>query len=701
MTSALPGPAGARAARRGSAWDLPALITAADPSAPLPERHTWLLRLAQWLRRPGGDPPSADGAEGDPPATPGTPLPALRLRHLARMLERNPEPAARVRALLARILADGDLTTLLADHGFAPRTSLAGEAVRRMRSKLLPLTPETRDLGELFALLQPAVADGDWIAAIDGDTLDRLAGLLGAGPGPSPAVLDAVTYLASAVRAAGFSPELRQRMDPALLAARPFMGLARAVDRWRDAVEASDATRAAQEARTLHALLEQVRRAAASVADHLERHGVSMSLVHDVDQLHARTVRIADLMALEMARLPGAGPRDWHAPLRHLLAELARAAEDSRSVRALLARHSALLARKVAERSAETGEHYITRTPAEYQGMLRAACGGGAVLAFTTYAKFAVMAFGFGVFWQGFWSGVNYAVSFLIVMALHWTVATKQPAMTAPAMAAKLHDLGDDAKVEGFVDEVAHLIRSQVAGIVGNLGMVAPVVLALTAAAWWILKQPLITEARAAYVLHSLTLLGPTALYAAFTGVLLFLSSLIAGWAENAFVWHRLDSAIAWNPRIVDTLGAARARRWADWWRRNVSGVVANVSLGLMLGLVPAVLQLVGVPLDVRHVTLSTGQLAAAVGTLGPDVLSTAAFWWCVAGLVATGALNLGVSFSLAFAVALRARGLHRRDRRLDRERIGRSIRRRLVTAPASFLWSVPPARSPAPAREA
>jgi hypothetical protein len=89
-------------------------------------------------------------------------------------------------------------------------------------------------------------------------------------------------------------------------------------------------------------------------------------------------------------------------------------------------------------------------------------------------------------------------------------------------------------------------------------------------------------------VLQSLTLLGPTALFAAFTGVLLFASSLIAGWTENWFVFHRLDSAIAWNPRIVARLGAARAARWAAWWRANVSGIAANVSLGMMLGLVPA-----------------------------------------------------------------------------------------------------------------
>ena len=67
-----------------------------------------------------------------------------------------------------------------------------------------------------------------------------------------------------------------------------------------------------------------------------------------------------------------------------------------------------------------------------------------------------------------------------------------------------------------------------------------------------------------------------------------------------------------------------------------------------MLGLVPPVLGFVGLPLDVRHVTLSTGQLAAAAGALGPDILKMSAFWWCVAGIACTGVLNLGVSFYLA-----------------------------------------------------
>ena len=49
--------------------------------------------------------------------------------------------------------------------------------------------------------------------------------------------------------------------------------------------------------------------------------------------------------------------------------------------------------------------------------------------------------------------------------------------MTAPALADKLGDVASDEGLARFVDEVACLIRSQAAGIFGNLLAVVPVVL--------------------------------------------------------------------------------------------------------------------------------------------------------------------------------------------------------------------------------
>jgi site-specific recombinase len=658
-----------------SAWDLTALLTAADMRASLPERHLWLVRLLEWLRH--APLPEAQ-----------TPTPVLRLRHLLNVLERQPAFKAQVQGLLHHFWREVDTAALLADFGFSPRRDLGSELGQRLRLRLMPCTPETTDLAELFNLLFPEASDAQWLDALDEPTLARVAALLAPEAAGQAAIdwqapfLDAIMFLSASVRAAGFSPLLRARMSPELLVHAPFRQLARVAEDFREHAEAGELQPMLQQAQYLRALLATCRSCAGSVLGHLETHGVSVDLVFELDQLRQRTHRIEALLNCILSPTPGP-------EITRLLADLVRTADERRSVRQLLASQYSLLARKVAERSAETGEHYITRDRKAYGQMLRAAAGGGTVLAGTTLMKFFLGALGFTAFWAGFAAGINYAASFVLIHLMHWTVATKQPAMTAPAMAEKLRDVASDEAVEGFVDEVAHLIRSQAAGIAGNLALVAPLVLLAQWLATLVLGQPLVGEKSAQYVLSSLTLLGPTAFFAAFTGVLLFASSIIAGWVENWFVWHRLDSAIAWNPRIVARLGDARAKRWALYWRQNISGFAANISLGLMLGIVPVVAAFFGLPIEVRHVTLSTGQVAAAVGALGPEVLYHAPFWWCVAGIAATGVLNLSVSFFLAFRVALRSRGI----RLSDRSRIYRAIRRRLWQRPWSFI--APPRSSP------
>ncbi len=649
-------------------WDLTALLNAADPQAVLAERNLWLVRLLEWLRHAPRD-------EGST-----RPRPVVRLKHLLNVLERHPEHARAFAGVIAGVWNDVDAVALFAEVGFAPRMALWHEFLGRLRRRLLPATADTRDLAALFELLFGDENDEDWIAAIDDELLGRLRLLFAAAPdeGWRVEMQAAITVLVSSVHAAGLAGPLRVRMDESLLQDKPFHQLPSAWEAVERALLVRDTAALAPATQYLHALLDCCRVAAQTVPDHLEAHGVSVDLMFSVEQLTARLKRIESLMACLLSQEP-------QRELLRLVAGLVRVVHERRSLRTLFARHYSLLARKVAERSAETGEHYITRSREEYRDMLRRAAGGGAVIAGTTFLKFMIALVGFTAFWGGFWAGVNYAASFVVIHLLHWTVATKQPAMTAPLMAEKLRHIERDDGLRDFVDEVTHLVRSQAAGIIGNLALAAPLVLAVQLLCWAVFGMPLVGAHDAHHVLDSLRLLGPSLLFAAFTGTLLFASSLIAGWVENWFVFHRLDSAIAWNPRIVATLGQSRAQRWSGWWRDNISGLAANTSLGLMLGLVPPLLGFVGLPLEVRHVTLSTGQLAAAVGALGFGVMTTWAFWSCVLCIAGIGMLNVGVSFLCAFKVALRSRGIKLADRR----RVYAAVRERLRREPLSFL--VPP----------
>ncbi|QIM54052.1 site-specific recombinase [Hydrogenophaga crocea] len=655
--------------------DLQQLLDTLAPEAPLAQRHLWLMDALAWVR--------GDAAE--------VATSVERVRAFVSALEADPALRERWHRWLRAFIATVDLTPLLADFGFAPRTAFLSEFGHRLRRKLLPGTPETRDLADLFSLLLPSRFDVRWIKALDTTTLQRLGATLPGQAEPvwNDALMDALTCCVSQVSATGFAAEIRIRMSDEARAARPFHELPSTFEALRREVRVHGprSEEAAQAAERLREQLDACRHAAYSVYHHLEEHGISVGIVFRLRQLRERIVRIKQLLDCLLASESGRANAA-------LLGDLAQVGIENRSLRALIASSSHLTAAKVAERSAESGEHYITRNAAEYKEMLGKAAGGGFIIAFTTWIKFALYGLGLSAFWGGFAAGFNYAACFVLVMLLHWTVATKQPAVTAPAMVAKLKDIKATGAVRRFVDEIAHLFRSQIAAILGNIGMVIPTVLLISALLQFFRGEAIIGPEKAMHVMHDLHLLGPTLFFAAFTGVLLFASSIVAGWVENWFVLHNLDSAIAHNPRFTRVLGRARAARWAAWLRTNMSGLAANISLGFMLGLVPAFAQFFGLGLDVRHVTLSAGQLTAAGFAIGLEVLRMPEFWWAAASVLFIGPLNLTVSFYLAFRLALQAQAVSTTNRQV----IGAAIRRRLRAAPLSFLVPprVPPAASAA-----
>ena len=645
------------------------LLGALDPAASLADRHIWLIELFEWIR---GDRTSVQAAVG-------------RVQAFIDAVRQQPTVQGRLQAWWRTLTGTVDITPLLADFGFAPRTAFVSELAERLRRKLLPGTPETIDAAELFPLVATARFDGQWMSALDESQTEQLTALLSADPVRDTqdwhlSLMDALTYCTAQIRATGFAPELRLRMNRDSPHARAFHALPADVQELRTAFFSLARDEAALQAavRQYRERLDACRQAVGSIYAHLEENGISLGMVFRLRQLRARMLRQRELLDALLA------PKPAMAALK-LLARRVTIAQESKSIGALISANSTLLSAKMAERSAETGEHYITRNRADYQQMLGKAMGGGAVTALTTMLKFMVVGIGLSAFWNGFWSGVAYAGSFILIQLLHFTLATKQPAMTAPAMAAKLKDIDSDESVttlQDFVDEVTHLVRSQVAAVFGNVFMVVPAVLLVNAAIGLVLGRPMISQDSAMHVFASLSLLGPTLLWAAFTGVVLFSSSMIAGWAENAFVLHRLDSALRHNPRFTAVLGNARAARWSIFMREHISGFASNISLGFMLGLIPSFTGFFGVELELRHVTLSTGQLAAAGASLGLETFRQAAFWWAVASIPLIGALNLGVSFYFAFRLALQAHNVSK----LDRARIRTAIWARWRSHPLSFF---------------
>lgn len=647
-----------------------------------PLRHLWLRSVVDWLR----------GTDARAPQV---------LARLDQLLQRLQDDAAlhqQVSDLWQAVEEDLDLASVLAEFGFAGRGMFLAELGHRLMGKWLPASPVTRDAADLFALVFHDPRDAAWIQALAPAQVHALGQMLhqpGPGPGglgqadaPGPwprMVLRALAHCVGQISACGFRSDLRQRMSAQARATGCFDRIALQLQAVIEALPTSRA-QLAERVEDLRFSLVEAQWAGVTVYEHLDEHGVSVEVVYQLRQLRRRVERAHLLLDVLASEQPA------RASVR-LVAQLVRLDTERRSIRSLIADSTQMTAARVAERSAETGDHYITRDWPAYRHMLVSALGGGAMVGLTTWVKFLIAGAGLSLFWSGWWAGFNYAMSFVLIQMLHLTLATKQPALTAPAMVARLRVLDHPASVFRFVDEVAHLIRSQMAAIAGNLTAVIPSVIVLNLLLVLISGQGMLSQDKARYVIDASQLLGPSVLFAALTGVLLFASSIVAGWAENWFVLHRLDSALAYHPTLRSWLGVDRAARWGAFFRRHVSGLAANISLGFMLGLLPVVAQFFGIYLDVRHVTLMAGQLSAAAMAIGWPILSEPAFWSAVVATLLVGACNVLVSFYLAFQLAMKARGVAS----VDRKRIRLAIGLRLRRSPGSFFW--PPAAGASPER--
>ena len=640
------------------------LLASADPQAPLADRIEWLEDLLGWVRR----------------ASPGA-----RLRFLLQQLDRQPETRLRVARLLRSLVRDTQALDLFCETGLPREAGFIREAMGRLGAELLPTAPGNRDLGEVLARLFPSAQDVDRLESLEPAVVHSLAELWQFGETPDETgwntlhddVEDALGQLATRIRAIGCMPDIRIRLGQRSFRDLPFLKLATAIEHMLAPAGGQDGGAApAADLNYVRALADACDLAVDQVFARLEETGVSIDLVYDLERLRAHLRRL-DLL------LPVWGDPQF-SPERTLafLTDVVRENHARRSLRGLTTQNLRLFTESLVEHNAETGRHYIARTPREYAEMLARAAGGGALTALTTAVKLKLAGLALAGFFEGLLAAGNYAASFVLMQCFGFTLATKQPASTAPALANQMHELRDPRRQEALVDEVVYLIRSQVAAVAGNLGLVIPAVLVVNALFHASAGHDLISTVKAAKVMSSFSPFGGCWLFAAFTGVLLWLSSLAAGWAGNWFALHQLRPALTEHRRLRRLLGPVWSSRLARAAERNVVGFVGNVAIGVLLGMTPAVMEFFGLPLEVRHVTLSTGQLTAAVAALGADVLLTRPFGLAVVGIAGIAVLNVGVSFALALTVAIRARSV----RAPERSGFYRALRQRIYREPLTFL---------------
>ncbi|MGB7728866.1 MAG: hypothetical protein WBL50_12605 [Candidatus Acidiferrum sp.] len=650
-----------------------------------------LVALYSWLRRKDNRLPELRPAT-DSFAQTGSEW--RRERVWLSILEASPELRDRYHAGVAAILDETDAVSLFAQSGLPTDRGLLSETFDRFFRIVLPAPREETDLAKLFIRLFPTQNEVDRFFSQSPEQLKELASQVApvdipeAWDKPLAALRDAFYLLAARAQGLGMSENLRIRGQGGSVQSSAFHRLMRTSDALLEAVlEQESIPEAAQDWKSAVA---DCRAELQAIVTHLDTRGVNLDVVYAMDVIEQSLKRMELISGVLVAH---SGAPKMVTALR-LLRDVIRGRLHDRSLIGLAQNSFRLLAKKIVEWAGKTGEHYVTNNREEYRQMWYAALGGGLLTVGTAAIKMMVTHRGLPPFVEGFLAGLNYAVSFVLMHVFHLALATKQPSMTGAALAGILHRCQDASKSEELVSYVQRIVRSQLAAAFGNIIAVGAGAVVFSIIWNRTFGQPFLNVETAEYAVKSMNpIASGTIFFAILTGVILWLSSLAGGWIENWAVYHQLPRAIA-EHRLGSSFKPETLQRFSASFAQNIAPWGGSIVLGFMLGMTPSVGHFFGLPLDVRHVTLSTGTLALGITSRGPEVLGRGALIWASLGIAVTFVMNLGVSFYLALRLALRAQDIPPSEN----YEIFRTLWRRFWAAPREFF--LPPARDPPPTAE-
>jgi site-specific recombinase len=616
----------------------------------------------------------------------------VRLLCWIRMLEHDDLLRLDFQEALQSMLSQLDSVALLAEAGLPRHHAVFSEGVRRLFNRLLPSAMAVTDSSRLMISLFAHSRHVERFLELPQSLFERLSLIVappptGGGPRSSPRLQSdlrqALCLIATRIGGRGVTAAVRERGGRAEVQNSPFYHLIFAT---QELVAAPDAMAAAPRYEVWKTAISSCRKELGQVRLRMETTGVSADLVLDLRSIELALMRMHGLARiLTFGTMPVAGITHSLAPARNLLNQLIEGRLEDKRVSALLKQNLNLLARKTVERTGRSGEHYIAHTRREYWQMWLAALGGGLLTVLTAAFKMRIVEQGYPLFVEGFFTGTNYAVSFILLQMFGLVLATKQPSATAATFAGIVRNNPGNASWSKISDFTARISRTQLAAAIGNVIAVCIGSVALERL-WRVMFAEHylpVESARHVYVaLHPFA--SGTIIYAAGTGVILWLAALIGGWCENFAVFHRLTEAVSQHPFGV-RIGHNRMTRLAGWIELNLAGWSTSIALGYLLGFVPVIARFFGIPFDVRHVTLSTGTLALAAARFGTSSFGHDWFYYAMAGIGVTFVLNLGVSFAIASFVALRAYDVHAREQFL----LLRYLLRQIVRSPLKFVFPV------------
>jgi site-specific recombinase len=579
-----------------------------------------------------------------------------RLLHLAAEIDAHPR-SQEIRDILHDFWSHHSYIRVIAEAGLPDEVFFVRELFARTLRHLTPVDEVQGDLYVLLDSLNLREDDAQWMASLPDSVMDWWADIFR--PSPS-SILVSCKLLAMRATSVALSRDFLALADDDDVADSSFFTLPPLVEhvvRNPDDFPQWEARRDACEARLREG------------TDLLEQTGSSASLVFRMRLLRSLLWRIQQVLNLQRN---SSDSRKFAVTIVHGFA-------SQRKLVSVVSASTRRLARSVVEKTGRVGNHYIAKNSAQWKTMGWGAILAGVITCFTAFFKYSISSHIQAPLIVALGHSLNYVISFLLMQAGGFLLASKMPAATASTLV--------DAMEDPQIDHLASLQAISQTQTLVTMGNVFGAVLSSIAVdRIWnaVAGHPFLTLEQAE---HGVNMLFPlsslTIPFAIVTGIFLWLSSLATGWTANYLALTRMETAIVNSLRIRRRLGPARANALAHWVKHHAAGSIGYVVLGFLLGSVPIIVSLFGIPLEVRHVTLASAGLGYTLdalwlerGLTGTDLL------YSFAGIFLVGVLNIVTSFALSFLLAVRARDIGEAKARL----FLKEVLQKLSSHPLTFL---------------
>ncbi|WP_347464158.1 site-specific recombinase [Acinetobacter thermotolerans] len=603
-----------------------------------------------------------------------------------------PNAVTTLQTFVLRVINRYKQTSLFSDTGILSLDGFWNQLNQRIGAHILPLIPDEKSLQELVRRIFHERSDRYWLDYLNDQDWQQLFSVLNQGHSNQlektrikDEVIKALTILSYRISGIGLhpefinaQPELMEYESPFLIQNREINDFIQQYKKCFDHADLTDSV-ALPDASQAMVMLEQCHDVVAKIRRSTKRIGVSVSLTYMLALLEQCLERIEILLNMILE-----DDQQRYLSMGYFLVDITEALYSERSVRSLLATNSELLALQVTENASKTGEHYVSTDKEGFWAMYKAAAGAGVLIAIMATLKTLMARVTMAPLMQAFSYSMNYSLGFMLIHVLHFTVATKQPAMTAAALASTVQQRkgSKTAQIAELAALIVNIIRTQFVAILGNISIAIPV--AAVIAFFWdaAMHEPLMNHAKAAKTLHDLNPFTSLAIpHAAIAGVCLFLSGLLAGYFDNMAVYRKVGPRLKAHTRLKRLMGQERLNKFAEYMERNLGALGGNFIFGVMLGSMGTIGYILGLPLDIRHIAFASANFIQGLMNInGPDIgLIIVSFL----GVLFIGLTNLFVSFTLTIIVALRAR----RVRFEQWKPLAKLVMTHFLTRPSDFFW--------------